>query len=95
MIPASAQCSKLATIFDQLGETMSQGQGAYFVGFSTPAGSNFTSMQHSHRLINVTLGSDGTPTSTRTVVYVPRSEASTVDVKTSVSESVTALNVEA
>lgn len=40
----SAQSSTLASVFGELGQTMSQGQGAYFVGFSTQSGSVFMSM---------------------------------------------------
>jgi hypothetical protein len=43
-ISPGSQSSTLATVFDQLGKTMAQGQGAYFVGFSTRAGSVFMSM---------------------------------------------------
>lgn len=46
-------------------------------------------------MVNTIRGSDGTAGSILTVVYVPPSEASSVDVKTSVSESVTALNITA
>jgi hypothetical protein len=40
-------------------------------------------------------GAEGSPGSILTVVYVPPAEASTVDIKTSMSESVTALNITA